>query len=242
MHQALFDDRDHEGWCWSACGVVASGDPIRAAGADAPPIQGVDTIRIHANPLQLAAQSADDLFSAATAAWRSVIQPGRALRLLSWSGTLAPSLFQADPRTWMAPGRQALDALCDRIGPILLQRRWTLCFQPHARHVLSDVRSCREFLAQRIGQPFELALSPATMLERSMLPAIDDHLERLFEGLGPSAALIILEDVLEEADENGLPRRDDYGRGLLPRALVAELLRRHVPADVPVVARGSDRG
>jgi len=165
-------------------------------------------------------------------------EPARqADRLLAWSGTLGEQLFAPDPRTWMAAGWKAFEALCDHLGPSLRTLGWTLCFQPHARHVLSDAKGCREFLARRSGQPFAVALAPATMLERSMLPRLEDHLVRLFEALGPAAALVLLEDVQPDTDEDGLPRRTTLGGGRLPRELVLSLLREHVPASTPVMVR-----
>jgi len=110
-------------------------------------------------------------------------------RLVAWSGTLAEGLFDADPRTWMAPGHDAFAAFCDAIVDPLRAHGVRLCFRPHARHVLSDVPSSVSFLRERAAAPFEVALAPATMLTPSMLDMLDDHLRRMFETLGGEAAM-----------------------------------------------------
>ena len=50
-------------------------------------------------------------------------------RLLMYSGTLSSSLFGEDPRTWLKPGRVALDAFVDRVLPTLQNANRTLCFR-----------------------------------------------------------------------------------------------------------------
>ena len=192
------------------------------------------TLRIEGNPI---GQSPAALDVALRGAIRTAPTSRSADRLLTWSGSLGEQLFAPDPRTWMAAGWRAFEALCDQLGPTLGTLGWTLSFQPHARHVLSDAKGCREFLARRSGQPFEVALAPATMLELSMLPRLEDHLVRMFEALGPVAALVVLEDVQMDADEDGLPRRTALGGGRLPRDLVLSLLREHVPERTPVMLR-----
>lgn len=178
-------------------------------------------------------------------------------RLLSWSGTLADQPFGRDWRTW-SQGREALDRFCERVRPAFEREEWTLAFRPHARHVLSDARSCRDFLARHSGGPFELAFDPSSMLEASMLKAIDEHLERLFETLGPLAAMVILSDVAITARDDDAPgdtssidgdpelastlHRCPAGEGDLALATLCRLLRAHVPATTPVVVRGEDAG
>lgn len=189
---------------------------------------------IEGNPIGLPQAALDRAIRGAVG---RVAMSGGADRLLAWSGTLADQLFAADPRTWMAGGWRAFEALCDHLRPTLESLGWTLCLQPHARHVLSDAKGCREFLARRPGQPFAIALSPATMLERSMLPMMEDHLVRMFESLGPVAKVVVLEDIKPEADGDQLPQRTSLGAGCLPHDLVLGLLRRHVPSTTPVVLR-----
>lgn len=160
-------------------------------------------------------------------------------RLISWSGTFAQEFEGVDPRNWMAPGKGALEAFCARVRPALERHGWTVCFQPHARHVLSDARSCRDFLAGRVGQPFELALSPASMLEVSMIDAVEEHLERWFSTLGPMVSLVVLEDV--RVGEFGV-ERVGLGEGVLPMDVIRELVEEWVPVGVPVVLRAEGFG
>ena len=105
-------------------------------------------------------------------------------RILCWSGTLADELFESDPRTWGSSGREALGRFCDDVLSQVKAHDRTLCFHPHARHVLNDVPSCLTFLRGRAGQPFEVALAPASLLEPSMLDRLDEHLQRQFEIAG----------------------------------------------------------
>ncbi len=184
--------------------------------------------RVSGNPLAEARDGA-----ATTQGWEFDPElPGS--RLISWSGTFAEEFDGVDPRNWMAPGKTALDAFCARVRPALERHEWTVCFQPHARHVLSDARSCRDFLARHAGQPFELALSPASMLEASMLDRAEEHLERLISTLGPLASVVMLEDV--RASGAGL-ERVPLGEGVLPLGVMRELVVEHVSASVPVVLR-----
>lgn len=152
-------------------------------------------------------------------------------RVVLWSGTLAEGLFDDDPRTWMRSGHDAFRRFCDAAAPTLVARGMTLAFRPHARHILSDVQGCLDFLRGREGQPFELALAPADLLTAEMLPAAEDHLIRIYETLGPRAALVLLTDRAAAAGESPRPVRD----GTPHADLVRRLLRTCVPATTPLV-------
>ena len=154
-------------------------------------------------------------------------------RLLMYSGTLSSTLFGEDPRTWLKPGRAALDAFAARVLPTLQTTKRTICFRPHARHVLSDPQGTLRFLLDHDQQPFEIALSPADMLAPDMLGTIDDHLRRMFESLAPRAAMIFLNDIRLNAA--GQARSVALGDGILPQELVLSLIREHVPATTPLV-------
>ena len=70
-----------------------------------------------------------------------------------------------------------------------------------------------------------------------MLETLDDHLERLFEALGPVARLVVLDDVRPEDDRLvSAP----LGEGALPRDTVRRLLAAHVGDETPVVVRAGD--
>jgi hypothetical protein len=166
--------------------------------------------------------------------------PGR--RVLAWSGTLADDLFASDPRTWRRPGQQAFARFCQDLRPQLLQHGRTLCFHPHARHVLNDVPSNLSFLNQLgEGGPFEVALSPASLLEPVMLNDVEDHLQRQFEALGARCAMVLLSDVVVEEDEAGEQwcRPVPLGQGALPQATIMRLMRDFVPPATPIVIAGN---
>ena len=161
-----------------------------------------------------------------------------AKRIVTWSGTLGPDLFTAHPANWLRPGHDSLRDVCRSLAPRLSERSMTVCFHPHCRHVLSDAPSCVTFLNDLAGEPFEIALAPASMLEPSMMVDLDDHLRRIFEALGPRAAAVFMSDVTEGAD--GLIEAVPLGQGKLPRETVIRLLGDHVPRGTPVIVIDRD--
>jgi hypothetical protein len=167
--------------------------------------------------------------------------PGR--RIVTWSGNLAEGLFDAHPQTWMGPGTRRLDELCRELAPQLERHGRVLCFQPHSRHVLNDVQSVLNFARRHDSQPFEVSLSPATMLEPGMIPDIEDHLARIIESLGSRCALVHLSDV-QLAGEGDEQRCElvALGDGLMPRDLTVSLIQQHVPEHTPVVISAAKIG
>lgn len=159
-----------------------------------------------------------------------------ASRLMCWSGSLAEDPFGVHPANWLRPGRAALDAFVTTATPVMEARGLSLCLRPHTRHVLGDAQGCLRFLADHAGLPVQVAMSPADMLAGDMLGDLPEHLLRMFASLGPRAALLLLEDI-RPAAEGDLPERVPLGQGVLPRELVLDLLRAHVPPETPVVVR-----
>ena len=166
--------------------------------------------------------------------------PGR--RIVCWSGTLAPELFDAHPMTWLRPGREAFATFCDDISEQLEKSGKRLCFHPHCRHVLSDPASCVTFCNQREGEPFEIALAPANLFEPVMLEDIEDHLTRAFEALGSCCSMVMLSDV-EVSEENSGEESCcavPLGQGSMPRDHVRKLMEECLPPDVPIVLMPQD--
>ncbi len=159
--------------------------------------------------------------------------------LVLWSGACADDLFAAHPHTWGAPGWDALARACDALAPRLAERGCVACFRPHARHVLSDAPSCRRFLTEHADGPFGLALAPALMLEPSMVRAIEDHLERIFESVAADARFLFLADIVTDGERC---RAVPLGQGVMPREHVLGLIGRHLPPYVPVVLADADVG
>jgi len=160
-----------------------------------------------------------------------------AKRVVTWSGSLADDLFGSDPMTWMRAGHDAFATFCEDVRPQLQRHDWTLCFQPHARHVLSDPHSCVRFAREHHDGPFGIAFSPMSMLEASMLDHIDEHLTRAFETisvLGDANAMLVLHDIF--TDDTFDPTTPlPLGRGGVPRELVRSLMTQHVPDEMPIV-------
>jgi hypothetical protein len=75
------------------------------------------------------------------------------------------------------------------------------------------------------------------MLAPSMLGTIEDHLVRMFAHLGPVAAGVLLADVRPAADteETGLLEQCPLGQGVLPTALLRQLVAEHLGAETPVI-------
>lgn len=154
--------------------------------------------------------------------------------IITFSGSLAADPLELDPRTWSRPGHEALEAFCAGIEPQLEQHGKTLCFQPHRRHVLSDVQSTARFFRASEGRPFGLALDPAALLEPLMLRDIEDHLRRTIETLAPLCTMLLLRDAAVDGETQTLTETT-LGRGILPRWLVRELLAANLPAMTPIV-------
>jgi hypothetical protein len=173
------------------------------------------------------------------------VPEGSAPRLVGWSGTLAEAIFGEDPRTWGPRGWGELDAFCGRIAPVLASRGLTLCFRPHARHVLSDVPSCLRFLRGRAehagggGRLFGLLLDPVSMLTGSMVSSAEDHVARILDALGGAEGvcglLVANVRVVGAEEAGGLAEAAPVHEGLIPVGRLGALVRDGVPAWMPVV-------
>ena len=173
--------------------------------------------------------------------------------ILAWSGTLGGSLFEGTPANWMR-GPAALDALCRELAPQLARHGKRLVLVPHARHVLSDARSALTWWCDRLfpGQRFELlppapggprpiglALDLTALLEPSMVPDVEDHMQSLLASIGPRADAIILRDARPDPCDPESLAPCPLGEGVLPRERTLELIARHVPESVPVAVPGA---
>jgi len=161
-------------------------------------------------------------------------------RITCWSGSLAPEaidddgLFTADPRNWMSPGTEALDAFLDGVVQPLERSGRTLCLLPHARHVLSDVQGSINLVRSRAGQPVEVALAPIALLTPSMLEALEDHLERSFDTLSEHAPFLLLHDAIIDTEEERLIPAP-LGSGIIEKDILLSMIERHWPTEKPVV-------
>jgi len=177
------------------------------------------------------------------------IQPGEAAAglpdapvVIAWSGGLGEDLFSRDPRTWLPPGRAALERWLDAALPVMERRGGRLLVRPHARHVVSDAHTAVSLLDARAGAPLGLALDPAALLEASMLADLDDHMVRTLALAGPRADVIVLRSVRRPASPDGEPPLETapLGEGLIEPARLGELVQQHARADAVVAAEGED--
>ncbi len=163
---------------------------------------------------------------------------------------MGEGLFDADPRTWGPRGWAALHAACDAAAPALEAGGRVLVLRTHARHVLSDPRACVKFLAERAGGPLAVLPDAASMIERSMLGLVEDHLDRIFAALPALAGPLgcVLANVRAEGSSAGVDRELEQAptvlapihAGAVPVAGLLARWQRHVPASVPVVLVGGE--
>jgi hypothetical protein len=173
--------------------------------------------------------------------------------VLAWSGTLGESLFEGGPANWMR-GPAALDAVCDELAPQLARHGKRLVLVPHARHVLSDARSALTWWCERVipgqdpnvvrrspegARSFGLALDPAALLEPSMVPDVEDHVQSLLSSFGPRIDLLVLRDARADPGDPESLTPCSLGDGVLPRDRVLELVAKHVPESTPIAVPGA---
>ena len=135
-----------------------------------------------------------------------------------WSGSLAS---EGDPPlVWLARGWEQLREFAGAGGAYLIR--------PRTDHLISDLPSARVFVREVAPEGVGLALGPASMLTPDMLVDAEDHLTRIFEGLGEAARVVLLEDM----DETGRPV--PLGEGVLPGSLIGSLITSLTDTAVPV--------
>jgi len=154
---------------------------------------------------------------------------GRLIAYSGWGGEqpgLESGVWAASFETWGPEGRAALGSVCDTVCGGFERAGATLCFRPHARHVLGDPQTCLSFLRAHEGGPFEALLEPAAFLTPGMIDAAEDHVERAIGALGDRrdvpAVLVSDVEIVETGSEREL-RLVPPGEGVLPEGLVARL-------------------
>ncbi|TVQ30597.1 MAG: hypothetical protein EA376_12090 [Phycisphaeraceae bacterium] len=184
----------------------------------------------HTNPLATDPATVADAILAALTKPKTTSPP----RIIAWSGTLADSLFERDPRSWLPPARRAFADLCDALAPRLDAAGATLLFRPCSRHVLADPTTCLSFLRERAAEPFGIVLDPIGFLEPDMLDRVEEHLERAFEIMGePAAAVLLAGGAVDELQHR--VTHTPLGAGAIPTELILDPWRRHCPAATPVI-------
>ncbi|MFM9957338.1 MAG: hypothetical protein ACKVZJ_04635 [Phycisphaerales bacterium] len=112
--------------------------------------------------------------------------------VMMWSGWMGEDVFERDPRCW---GPAGMTALRERLAALRAGgERRTILLRPHARHVLNDPQRCAAFQTEYGPLGFGLVLDAAAMLEDSMIAQAPDHLERIFERLGPLSPWVVVDD------------------------------------------------
>jgi hypothetical protein len=111
---------------------------------------------------------------------------GRSPLAVVWSGTLArsdPGGFGADPRTWLPSGRRAFAERFEATAARLRAQGLRPALRPHARHAIGDHHAARHFAADpaRAADGAAVLLDLGALLTRSMLPALEDHAQRVLD-------------------------------------------------------------
>lgn len=136
---------------------------------------------------------------------------------------------------WMPKARERFRASIERLEA----RPGEYWLWPSAEGVLSDVPSTRSFFCSREGGNLRLLLDPASMLTRDMLPKAEDHLARIFAGLGGIAAAILLANIEPHGGLEGV-QLSTLTRGVLSPKVVVELWREFGSEGTPVVVLDED--
>ncbi|MGI9014850.1 MAG: hypothetical protein ACR2GY_11465 [Phycisphaerales bacterium] len=161
--------------------------------------------------------------------------------LIAYPGTLAAGGYDArEPRNWMPAGRDAFEAMCAKVQPLLIDEGKQLWLCPHVRSVISDLPGAVKFLrawSEQANCPFGLAYSTASLFEPSMLAAFDEHLERQIVHLAACSRIVLIEDVQACVSASGekLFAIVPAGEGVAPLQLARSLIAEHVPAQVAIV-------
>ncbi|MEZ6318015.1 MAG: hypothetical protein R3B49_04560 [Phycisphaerales bacterium] len=117
--------------------------------------------------------------------------PGRVIVTTAWSG---------EGPAWLPAGWAALNDACDRLAPGLERAGVVACVRPGVADVLCDWPRTRAWAEERRAGPFEVLLDPVRLLTPAMLGQIEDHLDRMFDRLGPVAAGVVVAGGRAEGD------------------------------------------
>jgi len=162
---------------------------------------------------------------------------------LCWSGSLAPQLFEPDPRNWMRAGQEAFNHWIERLavecaaGSTGASANTVRCaVLPHHTQLLSDLSGQMRLWHQYGSVGIGSVLHPTALIAPSMLRDLEEHLLRAFTMLGPRCMLCILQDieVVRHGSEIAELRPVPWGSGQMPHSLVEGLLNEHVPPHIPL--------
>lgn len=170
---------------------------------------------------------------------RSEFVPRGPMAVVMWSGWLEGD-GQSAVATWGPVGRQAFEAWCTSLKPVLTRTGGRIWIRSRADHVVSDTPSCADFLTRLAGGGLGLLLDPVGMLTPSMLPRAEEHLERTLSALSnrPGIAGVVLTNVRRSGESTVEPV--PVHEGLLAGSMLARVVRERLPEQVPLILL--DRG
>lgn len=117
--------------------------------------------------------------------------PGRVVVTTAWSG---------EGPAWSPAGWASLNDACTRLAPGLERAGVVACVRPGVAGVLCDWPRTRAWAEEHRAGPFEVLLDPIRLLTPAMLDLVDDHLDRIFDRLGPVAAGVVVAGGRAEGD------------------------------------------
>lgn len=173
-------------------------------------------------------------------------------RLVMWSGWVSdpetegpepePEQVPRSPRSWAGEAwRTFLETSRELAGRCAAQGV-QLIIRPHARHALADAQRCLTML--RAESPgLGVLLDPVAMLEPGMLGHVEDHLARVLESLGGHpgvAGVMVTSAEVHKRDGEPSLRAAPLTRGVIPTAVLLDVVRRCVPDDLPRVIVSDD--
>jgi len=146
--------------------------------------------------------------------------PGRVIVSSAWAG---------EGPAWAPAGWAALNQACDRVAPVLERAGVVACLRPDVAGVLCDWPRTRAWAEDRRGGPFGVLLDPVRLLTPAMLELAADHLDRIFDRLGPLASAVVVTGA-RVAGERVVPC--PLGEGVIDAGV---LVRHAVATGLPIV-------
>jgi sugar phosphate isomerase/epimerase len=161
-----------------------------------------------------------------------------ARRVILWSGTLAPRLFdQHDANAT----EECLASLREFLGEVVRTtraRHYFLCIEPFGTHVLCDERlvaAFHETLEPTVAERVRYVVDAASFMTPHRYPSRDEHARSVCENLGPLAGVVHLRDCVLPPD--GEPALPGPGQGRMDYPAYVESLFGCVADDVPAIIR-----
>lgn len=135
-----------------------------------------------------------------------------ARRLVSWSGTFSPGLYDDHPDNHTQAGWDALRASVDELAPLLDEAEAILLLEPHYTHVLGDPDSVVRFCVEVNSPYLGVVLDPPNLLSPATWEQQAELIPTAVAALAPYIGLVHLKDMRLRGGKLDLP---GPGQGVL---------------------------